>query len=92
MKINLKSIDGEMLDNWSTECTLLAMTEVTLERKVMQSLAYGLAIVKPGYFDAVIQGVHENETKGVREIGMLTYVKDFLPSIVGIGDSKMMEF
>lgn len=87
LKKQLKNIDGEIQNAWSTECTHLVMTSVTVTVKVLQSLAYGIPIISPAYFDAVIASAQENHQE-------LPNVNDFVPRIVEpyiIKEPGMME-
>ncbi|XP_055301031.1 nibrin-like [Sitodiplosis mosellana] len=83
---HLKILDGKLLPVWSTDCTHLVMTNVTVTVKVLQSLAHGIPIVSPDYFEACIEcatAQHE-----------LPNVNEFVPTIVEpyiIKEPKMME-
>lgn len=83
----LKIVDGQLHSVWSTECTHLVMTNVTITVKVLQSLAHGVPIVSPDYFDAYIKCATEHQPE-------LPDVKKFIPIVVEpylMKDSKMME-
>lgn len=75
LKKQLKIIGGEIQSVWSTECTHLVMANVTVTVKVLQSLAYGVPIVSPDYFDRVIESAEQNRLE-------LPSVKNFIPDIV----------
>lgn len=74
LKKVLEVIDGKLLDAFSTECTHLIMTTITITVKVLQSLAYGLPIVTPSYFDAYLKSAMEHSV-------VLPDVKDYIPGI-----------
>lgn len=87
LRKQLKLIDGEFRQDWSTQCTHLVMSNVTVTIKVLQSLAYGVPIVSPEYFDKYIESATNNALA-------LPDVKDFVPAITEpyiIKEPGMME-
>lgn len=74
LRKQLKLIDGELHQEWSTQCTHLVMPNVTVTIKVLQSLAYGVPIVSPDYFDKYNESVEKHATD-------LPDVKGFVPRI-----------
>lgn len=74
LKKQLKLIDGTFQRVWTTECTHLVMPSVTVTVKVLQSLAYGIPIVSPNYWDAYIEYTRQHKTE-------LPNVMDFVPDI-----------
>lgn len=84
---HLKIMDGKLLSVWSTDCTHLVMTNVTVTVKVLQSLAHGIPIVSPEYFEAYVKCATAQEST-------LPNVNEFVPPIVEpfiIKEPKMME-
>lgn len=87
LKKQLKIIEGTLQSVWSTDCTHLIMSSVTVTVKVLQSLAYGVPIVSPAYFDAYLVGAKAHNKD-------LPDVKSFVPEITEpyiIKERGMME-
>lgn len=83
----LKIINGTLQSVWDTNVTHLVMTNVTVTVKVLQSLAHGIPIISPAYFDAFLKCASEKQSK-------LPDVNDYIPVIVEpfiIKEPKMME-
>lgn len=74
LKAQLKIINGKLMNNWDETCTHLVMPNVTVTVKVLQSLAHGIPIVKPNYWDTYIQYATENRPN-------LANVNKFVPDI-----------
>lgn len=83
----LKIVDGHLQSAWTTNCTHLVMTNVTVTMKVLQSLAHGIPIVSPDYFNAYVSCAAEQKSE-------LPNVNDFIPVITEpyiIKEPRMME-
>lgn len=74
LRKKLKLLDGTLQNEWSTECTHLVMPNVTVTIKVLQSLAYGIPIVVPHFWDAYIDCVRQSSQE-------LPKVDQFIPEI-----------
>lgn len=70
----VRLINGEMVDVWDESCTHLTMLAITTTVKVLQSLAHGIPIVTPAYWNVYIQIAQENKVN-------LPDVNDFIPPI-----------
>lgn len=87
LKECLKVIDGTLQQVWKTECTHLVMKNVTITVKVLQSLAFGLPIVSPNFFEAYIECATQHGSE-------LPEPKKFVPEITEpyiIKEPGMME-